>query len=502
MNRMLLLFAFVMTPATQAQAQGPDWAWAKNTLASNQTILPVPGDITTDKDGNVYTIGGNDDTYICKYSPAGDTLWTKSSGYPYPDYGTGIVTDGTGNLYICGAYNAQGTATGNFFGYPLPQGRQDDIYLAKMDKQGNIQWVKTGGSQWNDRFSFGGITTDVAGNIILSGTVADTAIFDNITVSATYEDPFVARYDNNGNIQWVKTFGGKQTDGGFSAVCDAQGNIYTTGFFKDTAQFGAYTLTGKTLAPTSSAMYLVKLNGNGDVLWAKQFDTADAATTGFNLAISSQGDVFLTGTYYGYISAGNYSFANYGNGPNPYIIKYAPDGSVLFADTIAARCDYQSDITIGFHDDVYLSCDGMAMAKYNANGQRQWRQDMRGDAFCLTTGTYGHVYVTGRVWPNSMLNTTPLQQGLFLAKLNPFPLAALTPEKAEKITLHPNPASSIIQVLCPVAVSYYITDINGARITGGRLAPGKHTINTASYRPGMYTLHTVENNGGYIFIIQ
>ncbi len=481
MLRTLISFLLCILLTTPAIAQGPDWAWIKN--IGDKTTRPL--DITTDDDGNVYIIDGDTDTHIFKYSPQGDLLWSKNSGYPYDDYGTGITADASGNIYICGAY--RGFYAANFFGYNMPVSHVDDIYVAHLDKQGNAIWVQTGGSQWDDFFRFGGITTDNAGNVLLNGNIEDTATFGNITVPTQATDPFTAKYDSNGNLLWIKTFGSKKEDGGFNIAADASGNIYSTGFFKDTAHFGNYTFVCPSTA--YSAMYLLKQNSNGDVVWAKNFDSADNPNAGFNLAVTPAGEIYLTGDFWGYIRSGQFSFNNLSNQSHAFIVKYAPDGTALWADTINQPSIYQTDVTLGFNGDVYVSCDGVIATKYNSNGQRQWQPGIRAEGPSLTTDKFGNIYATGACFKTTF-NGTALLEGAYLAKLRPFPLSVNTTEKENTLTIYPNPAQDIIHVFSPVADAYTITGINGISVLSGRLKKGDNSISVDNIPGGTYIIYT------------
>ena len=65
-----------------------------------------------------------------------------------------------------------------------------------------------------------------------------------MTCSGYYDyDIFVAKMDSNGNWLWAKKAGGTNWDGGSSIDVDANGNSYVTGVFFYIASFGTTTLT-------------------------------------------------------------------------------------------------------------------------------------------------------------------------------------------------------------------------------------------------------------------
>src|ERR1700752_3409022 len=74
--------------------------------------------------------------------------WAKREGLYAYDYGYGIVNDNAGNVYVAGKYEENA----NFSGTILPnQGNNNhDIFLAKYDAAGTLNWVQTGGGGLGD----------------------------------------------------------------------------------------------------------------------------------------------------------------------------------------------------------------------------------------------------------------------------------------------------------------------------------------------------------------
>ena len=82
----------------------------------------------------------------------------------------------------------------------------------KLDKNGNIDWSKTFGGSGNDAALSVEQTTD--GGYIIAGytTSSDGDVKNNHGGS----DVWVVKLDKNGNIDWSKTFGGSSDDQAFS----------------------------------------------------------------------------------------------------------------------------------------------------------------------------------------------------------------------------------------------------------------------------------------------
>jgi hypothetical protein len=83
------------------------------------------------------------------------------------------------------------------------------------------------------------------------------------------KDIFIQKLDANGNFLWAKSFGGRDYDQGTSIAVDADGNVYTTGYFIDTVDFDPGPDSMKISAVGLWDSFIQKLDANGNFLWAK-----------------------------------------------------------------------------------------------------------------------------------------------------------------------------------------------------------------------------------------
>ncbi len=107
------------------------------------------------------------------------------------------------------------------------------------------------------------VTTDTLGNVYVTGNFSGTADFGAITLtSAGDSDLFLVKFNADGIVQWATSAGGTGTDTGKDVHLDSDGIIYVTGEFSGTASFGTIDL----IALGSTDVYLAKFDTNGTVL--------------------------------------------------------------------------------------------------------------------------------------------------------------------------------------------------------------------------------------------
>ena len=124
-----------------------------------------------------------------------------------------------------------------------------DFFLAKYDSDGMLLWAKQAGSQGVSD-SGRGVAVDAAGNAMVVGAFGGMSIFglgdpnETVLTAAGLADIFVAMYEPEGALRWVKQAGSDWDDGyeremAYSVATDTVGNGIVTGTFRDTAIFGA-----------------------------------------------------------------------------------------------------------------------------------------------------------------------------------------------------------------------------------------------------------------------
>src|SRR4051812_12338808 len=112
-------------------------------------------------------------------------LWANHYGGNAEDDGYSVCTDHFGNLYAAGMFYSD---TANF-GIDSLYNR--GFYIASYDRDGHERWTRQG--QYFSLGEIGGITTDPAGNVYVSGYFYAMCIFGNDTLTGTGTDIFIVK---------------------------------------------------------------------------------------------------------------------------------------------------------------------------------------------------------------------------------------------------------------------------------------------------------------------
>ncbi len=316
--------------------------WAKNVGGASDDRGWA---IATDDSGYVYAVGsfmgsavtvggsalnnqGGADVYVVKYDSSGNVVWARSEGGSTEDRPYSVVVDHLGNVDIAG--------------YTIFSGSKN-IYLLKFDALGNVKWSKNiGGSADEEATS---IAVDTQNNIYVTGYFASSSVsFDTITVSNSGGfDIFLAKYDTAGNVNWVKKMGSTSIEWGECVTLDPFGNIYTTGYFTGTVDFDPD--TGTSYLTSSSGGYydifIQKLDASGNFAWAKSMGGA-INDYGFSIALDPVGNIYTSGSFQATADfnpdAGVYNLSSAGNN-DIFISKLNPTGDFVWAKAMGGTSD-------------------------------------------------------------------------------------------------------------------------------------------------------------------
>jgi len=220
---------------------------------------------------NTTTFGTNvlsapqSDLFLAKYDRDGNCLWARAGGSPTDAVGRSLVLDGNGNVIVTGAF-----VTSLFSGTNLLTGTGGtpnyDVFVAKYAANGTLLWSRKGGGNFDDLG--GGVGADSANNYYVTGYFIDQATFGtNVVSRPATKGIFLAKYDSNGALLWIRQSQASDADDDAAIAVDAGGSSYITGGFAGTnILFGSIRVTNHN---TKSDVFVVKYDANGNPVWAR-----------------------------------------------------------------------------------------------------------------------------------------------------------------------------------------------------------------------------------------
>ena len=369
------------------------FAWAKK--AGGKTIDQAGG-IGVDNAGNCYVTGtftgtatfdtvsltssGGGDVFVAKYNSEGVLQWIRQAGGPGNDEGHAIAVDAVGGVYVTGFF----TETALFGPFSIKSAGGALAFVAKFNNEGDVVWVmKVGGP---GQAMTNAIAVDRLGNSFVTGYFYDRFEVGPyfITDGGGGPDVFVAKLDPQGRIEWGKSAGGTGLEMGRAIGVDSAGNCYVTGFFNDApAVFSGLTLTNS----GSFDVFLAKYDSAGRIQWARRAG-AKGGDDAWGIAVATNGDSYVTGRFEGTVDLGGITLISKG-GISAFIVKYRSDGQALWAREIGPgqnigtgialdqteACYITGDLWGGHFDSVALTSEpGIFLAKYDSAGNLKWAQ--------------------------------------------------------------------------------------------------------------------------------
>ncbi len=207
-------------------------------------------------------------------------------------------------------------------------GFDDDVWVACYTDTGSYRWAIDGGSKAVDKIT--ALVTDPQGYIYVSGQFDSLLTFGSMQLLGTgHLDGFVAKVDLNGNVIWLKHFGGTGYDGVQDLRIMASGEILVTGYFQREMQLdgGMQIVAADT---TDQNAYVAVINNAGVTRWVKTLGGA-GPDVGVAVDEDAAGYIYAMGTYSGTGQFGQVT-ATSGGSEDVYLLRMNSNGAVYTAD--------------------------------------------------------------------------------------------------------------------------------------------------------------------------
>lgn len=329
------------------------------------------GFIQTSDGGFVSAGQGSNDAQVFRLDASRNLLWQKNLGGTYYSGGWSVAATNDGGFVTAGFTQANdGDATDNHGGL--------DAWIFKLDANGNVVWKHCMGGTGDDQFF--SVIVNGDGTIMAAGQTNSNN--DDVTGNHGGTDLWLVKLDANGNKLWAKCYGGS-------------GNEYV-GTVAATSD-GGFMLTGQSSSADgdipanngNSDIVLLKLDASGNKQWAKNYggpgDESNSATIvgpdgSFTVAGSTDengGDVS------GFHGAGGHDF---------WIIKTNSTGTLLWQSTQGGSDDDEALGLVATSDGGYMASGFTYSADFDPTldgGRDAWLVKVSSTGKLVWQKTYG-----------------------------------------------------------------------------------------------------------------
>ena len=314
------------------------------------------------------------DGFILKLNGSGDFVWAKQIGGSGAD-ACQIALGPQESLLVSGSYESVSCSTdpvdldpgaGTYY---VPGG--GGAYVENLDSSGNLFWANVFPGWTGCTSPCGGKDLDIVisnvvldrdGNIYCGGRFYHNADFDPgaatyfMTPVAAFE-AFVLKLTGNGGFVWAKQLSGGTYSEERGIDVDTAGNVFTTGFFRGTADFDpGNRQKNLTSFGNSDDIYVWKLKSTGDYSWAGQMgSTANDWGTGIDVGID--GSVYTTGLFRGsadFDPGKKSSLLQSAGNMDVFVSKLDNNGGFVWAGQMGGSADdYGSAILVDTSNSIY-----------------------------------------------------------------------------------------------------------------------------------------------------
>ncbi|MGB0914934.1 MAG: SBBP repeat-containing protein [Crocinitomicaceae bacterium] len=384
-----LILALTLINCQFIQAQNIELGWAKNFGGTTNDYVNA---ITTDVLGNSYTTGGFYgtadfdpgagtinitslgfmDCFVSKLDASGNLVWVKSFQGSSSIHGLSNFVDNAGFVYTTGTFVETADFDPGVGVANLTSVSAQDVFVSKLDANGNFVWVKQfGGNGWDSGNS---IHVDNFGNVYTTGNYTGDTDFDpgvavyNLTTANGNPSIFISKLDASGNFVWAKQIGANSEDHGYSIDSDNSGNIYITGSFSTTVDFDPGVGVSNISSNGAKDIFITKLNSTGDLQWVKTIGSS-GEDVGKSITIDNSGNLYATGHFSGTVDFNPNGTPNQlvSNGNHDiFVLKLDASGNFIWAKSMGGTSsDKGIDLSIDGLDDVYITGDFNGTVDFN-----------------------------------------------------------------------------------------------------------------------------------------
>ncbi len=403
------------------------------------------------------------------------TLTTKIKGQNYQlsfkigssgnDLGHSICVKSNGFVYVVGYFTGSNvdfdpSSSGNAY---LSSNGLKDGFVAKFTSAGQYLWsFKIGGVDLDE---VNAVSVDLQDNVYITGYFRGNGVdFDPSSGTAILNsngqaggdpgyggDMFLAKYSSSGQYLWAFNVGGSLLgDNGMVIANDNVGNVFVSGYFRESIDFDPST-SSYNLDANTGTLFVAKYSTLGQFSWAFNLGAGNVDNSSFGIKIDGTGSVCLTGYFQGVnkdfdpSTSGTANISSVG-GFDVFVAKYNNNGQYQWAFAIGGNAiDVGRDLEVDNLGNVYVAGDfdgsnidfdpsssvenlssnnrDVFIAKYNSSGQYQWAKRFGANGIDIAWSLAyadNHIYITGSFQGIMDFNPGPVSDNLVSNGANDF----------------------------------------------------------------------------------
>ncbi len=285
----------------QQERSGPSIRWRSNHKLGDTTSCVIQVEVSDQENGQQSSL-----TLV-----SAQPEWMQRTFGLIANRITKIEVDAQGNLYALGFFRGRLTFLSQTIQSTNPE---QDLFLAKLDKEGNLLWVRHWGGAGVEKAHSMAISPK--GNVYIAGWFEDAFVFGSQTLqSKGQEDIFVLSFNSEGTPQTAWRAGGPENDRANAIVLDDQEQIYIGGSFNKGARFQSQAMESP-IVPTHRTLEdlfvakIDRLTDQGRWLWVKDVGATISLLQErvTHLTQDSQGNLHVTGIVGGGATFGSFTF--------------------------------------------------------------------------------------------------------------------------------------------------------------------------------------------------
>jgi hypothetical protein len=241
-----------------------------------------------------------------------------------------------------------------------PEG-EGDIFIAKISKTGTWIWAVTAGTaMYYDECR--GVTVDSQDNVYGTGYFRGSVNFGNVTVNTTGFDGWMARVNNTGHFDWAKKFGGFDVDVGWDLAADKWDNLFVTGYYQNYTDFEGTELSAEGYSENSRFFIAYYNITDANWTWAK-----DSSGAGLSVPFQLVVDKVTNHAYVAGYNTGSESWSGrFTSNPASvyagFLIKYNDTGYLEWGRSIAGGSCFGGACGVYFNNIVLHPTNGVVVA--------------------------------------------------------------------------------------------------------------------------------------------